>query len=406
MLTDLQATLDTRAEGRGIQSVTLQAVKSLSSGGKTDNAIIQGDNRIALELLKQRYKGKVRCAYIDPPYNNQEKYTHYVDDQSHDTWLDEIVECVKRIKPLLSPEGSLWVSIDDRQVHYLKVALDDVFGRENFVSTIIWEQRTTRENRKVFSNNHEYLLVYASDFKKFKDKRGLLDWNQEVLSRFKNPDNDPRGPWQSISLNVQAGHATKSQFYELVAPNGKRHSPPKGRCWVHNQDRLKQEIAKGNIWFGKDGNGVPRFKRFLSEMRRGFTPHTLWTADEVGTNDHAKKHLLELFTKQDVFDTPKPESLIKRILSIASEPNDLVLDAYLGSGTTAAVAHKMGRQYIGIERGDHAATHCVERIKEVIAGERGGISTEIGWTGGGAFHFYRLDSRSDRSKITGKRSRK
>ena len=270
-------------------------MKSLSSGGATDNAIIQGDNRLALQLLRQRYEGKIRCAYIDPPYNNQESYTHYEDRSDHEVWLADVIACVKQIKPLLRPDGSLWVSIDDREVHYLKVALDKVFGRENFVTTIVWQQRTTRENRKVFSNNHEYLLVYASNLAKFKAKRGLLDWDEEVVSRFKNADNDPRGPWQSVSANVQAGHATKSQFYEVVAPNGTRHNPPKGRCWVYNEVRMKAEIAKKNVWFGSSGSCVPRLKRFLRDARRGFTPHTLWSAEEVGTNDHAKKHLLELF---------------------------------------------------------------------------------------------------------------
>lgn len=401
MLTDLHTALDARGEGGGIHSMTFQSVESLSSGGETSNAIIQGDNAAALELLKLRYAQKVRCAYIDPPYNNQERYNHYHDVQDHETWLSEVVECAKKIKPLLRLDGSIWISIDDRQVHYLKVALDEVFGRDNFVTTIVWEQRTTRENRKAFSNNHEYLLVYAADLRKFKDKRGLLDWDDEVLSRFKNPDNDPRGPWQSVSANVQAGHATKSQFYDVVGPNGDRHRPPKGRCWVYNEQKMKQEIAGNNVWFGKKGDGVPRLKRFLRDARRGFTPKTLWPASEVGTNDQAKKHLLELFPNEAVFDTPKPEALIRRVLSIASEPGDLVIDAYLGSGTTAAVAHKMGRQYIGIERGDHAATHCVERIRKVIAGEKGGVSAELGWTGGGACHFYTLERQEDRTKIAG-----
>lgn len=401
MLTDLHTTLDAGGDGERAHSVTFQSVKDLSTGGQTDNAIIQGDNHLALELLKLRYGGKIRCAYIDPPYNNQERYTHYKDAQNHETWLAEVVACVKQIRPLLRPDGSLWVSIDDRQVHYLKVALDEVFGRENFVTTIIWEQRTTRENRKVFSNNHEYVLVYAMDLAQFKDKRGLLDWDDEVLARFKNPDNDPRGPWQSVSANVQAGHATKSQFYDVAAPNGRKHKSPKGRCWVYNEVRMKREIADNNVWFGKTGDCVPRLKRFLRDARRGFTPQTLWPAEEVGTNDHAKKHLLELFPRHAVFDTPKPEALIKRILCIASEPNDLVLDAYLGSGTTAAVAHKMGRRYIGIEQGDHAATHCVDRIRKVIAGEKGGVSAEVGWTGGGAFQFYLLDRQEDRTKIAG-----
>jgi adenine-specific DNA-methyltransferase len=391
-------------EGRGLDlapvgnsPATLRPVKSLFAGtGATENAIIQGDNRVVLGLLRSQYADKVRCAYIDPPYNNQERYTHYTDTQDHDTWLDGVVSCAMQIKPLLCPGGSLWISIDDRQVHYLKVALDEVFGRENFVSTIIWEQRTTRENRKVFSNNHEYVLVYARDFARFKERRGLLDWDDAARQRFRNPDDDPRGPWQSVSANVQAGHGTQGQFYALTAPNGRRHEPPKGRCWVYTQARMKEEIAQNNVWFGKDGNGVPRLKRFLRDARQGFTPHTLWPAGEVGTNDSAKKHLLELFPHQRLFDTPKPEALIRRILLIATEPGDLVLDAYLGSGTTAAVAHKMGRRYLGIEFGDHAVTHCAERLRKVIEGEQGGISSAVEWRGGGAFAFYELDCDQDR----------
>ena len=370
----------------------LRHVEGLSVNGDTSkNLIIQGDNGRALERLRPAYRSEVRCAYIDPPYNNQERYTHYTDNQDYDNWLSDVVTCVKNIKDLLRDDGSIWISIDDRQVHYLKVELDKVFGRSNFASTIVWEQRTTRENRKVFSNNHEYLLVYAKDIRKFKTARELLEWDSGILERFKNPDQDPRGPWQSISANVQAGHATPAQFYELVAPNGRRHSPPNGRCWAYTKARMVDEMANDNVWFGKDGNGVPRLKRFLSGARRGLTPHTLWSAREVGTNDSAKKHLLGLFPHKLVFDTPKPESLVERILTVATNPGDLVLDAYLGSGTTAAVAHKMERSYIGIERGDHAATHCADRLRQVIDGEQGGVSKKFSWRGGGGFRFYRLE---------------
>jgi adenine-specific DNA-methyltransferase len=340
--------------------------------------------------LASEFEGKVKCVYIDPPYNNNENYGHYDDRDTHDVWISSIVGCVDRLRRLLSDAGSIWVSIDEKQLHYLKVALDEVFGRENFVTTIVWQQRTTRENRKVFSNNHEYVLLYARNYSTFKASRGLLPWTEAIAGRFKNPDNDPRGPWQSISANAQAGHATASQFYELTAPNGKRHRPPNGRCWIYDQQRMKLEIARGNISFGPTGDNVPRIKRFLSEATRGVTPHTLWLAEEVGTNDSAKKHLLNLLPGAVVFDTPKPEGLIRRILEIATSPGDLVLDAYLGSGTTAAVAQKMGRKYIGIETGDHIITHCVERLRKVIAGETGGISREVGWNGGGGYDFLRL----------------
>lgn len=368
----------------------LVSLPRLSVGAGSGNKIIHGDNQRALDALALEFEGKVKCVYIDPPYNNNERYGHYEDRDSHDVWLSSVVSCVGRLKEFLIDTGSIWISIDERQLHYLKVALDDVFCRDNFITTIVWQQRTTRENRKVFSNNHEYVLVYALNYTKFKGSRGLLPWTGEIQSRFKNPDNDPRGRWQSISANAQGGHATPSQFYELTAPNGKRHRPPNGRCWIYDEQRMKIEIAKENIWFGRDGNGVPRVKGFLSEARRGLTPHTLWLADEVGTNDTAKKHLLNVLPDKPVFDTPKPEGLIRRILEIATVPGDFVLDAYLGSGTTAAVAQKMGRKYIGIEIGDHIVSHCVERLRKVIAGEPGGISPEVGWNGGGGYEFLRL----------------
>ena len=372
-------------------SPTLAPVKALFGGASAQsNRIVRGDNKTVLETLRAELAGQVRCIYLDPPYNNRESYSHYQDNESHDAWLSSIAACAAILKDFLCDTGSIWISIDDREVHYLKVALDNIFGRKNFVTTIVWQQRTTRENRKVVSNDHEYILVYAKNYLEFKSTRGLLPWTDEVLARFKNPDNDSRGLWQSVSANAQGGHATKSQFYELVAPNGKRHKPPNGRCWIYDKNRMNSEVAKNNIWFGRDGNGVPRVKRFLSDVKRGLTPHTLWLADEVGTNDSAKKHLLSLLPDNVVFDTPKPERLIQRILEIATVPGDLVLDAYLGSGTTAAVAQKMDRRYVGIEMGDHIITHCVERLRKVIAGEQGGISQTVGWNGGGGYKFFEL----------------
>lgn len=356
---------------------------------KSDNLIIQGDNKSILRGLQDVAKGSVTCAYIDPPYNNLENWTHYSDSERSGDWLSGLKDTAALIRDLLEPEGSLWVSIDDRELHYLKVALDDVFQRSNFVHTIVWQQRTTRENRKVFSNNHEYILVYARDAAAFKRKRNLLPADESLLGRYTNPDNDPRGPWQSVSLNAQAGHATAAQFYKLRAPSGKVHEPPKGRCWSFVEKRMKAEIAAGNIWFGRDGNGVPRLKKFLRESSIGLTPQTLWLASEVGTNDIAKKHVLSLLPDEEVFDTPKPEALVKRIFEIASNPGDLVLDAYLGSGTSAAVAQKMGRRYVGIEIGDHVLSHCVTRLNKVIEGEQGGVSGDTSWKGGGSYKLVK-----------------
>ncbi len=356
----------------------------------TGNALIHGDNLEVLKLLSKTYANRVKCVYLDPPYNNGESYLHYFDGMGHEEWLQAVTARLKQTKILLREDGSVWISIDDSELHYLKVAADTVFGRANFVGTIIWERRTTRENRKVFSRNHEYLLVYTKNIDIWSKVRNSLPITESVKGRYKNLDSDPRGPWQSVSANVQEGHATPHQYYTLMAPNGRIHSPPKGRCWGYAKPKMLEEIAKNNVWFGKDGNAVPRLKRFLKDRKTGLTPETLWLADDVGTTSKAKKHLLELFKEISLFDTPKPEQLIHRVLQISTNPGDLVLDPYLGSGTTAAVAHKMNRGYLGIETGEHIKTHCAERLQQVIAGEAGGVSKLVDWKGGGGFDFYRL----------------
>lgn len=365
-----------------------------SYGDRTaDNALIHGDNLEILRVLSPKLLGSVRCIYVDPPYNNQESYVHYKDALPHEDWLAETAPRIEQLWPLLRDDGSLWISIDDREAHYLKVALDERFGRDAFAATIVWQHRTTRENRRAFSYNHEYILVYAKNPRIFRDTRNRLALTPAVLNRYRNPDDDPRGPWQSVSLNVQAGHGTKTQFYKLRTPNGRRLLPPQGRCWVFTKARMQEEIRAHNIWFGKDGKCVPRLKRFLvHDNRGGLTPETLWCAEDVGTTYLAKKHLIAMFPRRRQFDTPKPESLIARILSIATDSGDLVMDAYLGSGTTAAVAHKMKRRYIGIERERSAIDLAEARLRLVIAGEANGISTRFNWHGGGGFELYRLPS--------------
>lgn len=365
-------------------------------GNNADNMIIKGDNCAVCDCLMDEFASKVKCIYIDPPYNNGEKYTHYSDVYDHEQWISNMKRIVTRLYQLLSDDGSLWISIDDNEVHYLKVLCDEVFGRNRFVTTIIWQHRTTRENRKTFSNNHEYILVYAKNPSVFKKSRNLLTVDDTVLSRYKNPDNDPRGPWQSVSLNVQAGHAVKSQFYSIKAPNGKVYNPPNGRCWIYNEERMQREIAENNIWFGKDQNGTPRKKKFLHEAKLGMNPETLWHASLVGTTNDAKKQLLALFPSMIVFDTPKPESLIRQILEIASDEGDLVLDAFLGSGTTAAVAHKIQRSYIGIDISSESISYALERLDRVIKGEQGGISKDVSWNGGGAFSYFEYHDGKNR----------
>lgn len=364
------------------------------------NILIHGDNKDVLAELWPEFANRIRCIYIDPPYNNGETYHYYDDNDTQGNWLRDMRRVLNLLKPLLSKDGSIWISIDDSEMAYLRVEADKIFGRENFAGTIIWQQRKSRENRAVFSFNHEYILVYAKDIKEFKKKRNLLPVDEDFInSKYKNPDNDPRGPWQSVTANVQSGHAVPSQFYTVVSPTGVKHDPPKGRCWIYNEERMKREIAKGNIWFGKDGSNTPRVKKFLRDAKIGLTPETIWLADEVGTSDSAKKQLMALFPDKDViFETPKPEELLKRIIEIASDEGDYVLDCYIGSGTTIATAHKLSRHYIGIEIGNHMSELVVKRMNKVIGGENSGISELVGWQGGGDFVFYNFDKKASQLK--------
>ena len=349
-----------------------------------DNRLIFGDNLLALKALEAEFAGKVKCVFIDPPYNTGSAFTHYDDGLEHSIWLGLMRDRLEIIRRLLSEDGSLWITIDDNEAHYLKVLCDEIFGRANFLANMVWEKRTSRENRRVFSFNHDHLLAYGKEKSEFEKIRNPLGLNNEVLSRYKNPDNDPRGPWQSVSANAQAGHATPSQFYKLRLPSGLEIDPPKGRCWLYTKERMAQEIEAGNIWFGAHGNNAPRIKKFLQENKdKGLTPETIWPASEVGTNDEAKKGLLQLLTHGPVFDNPKPEGLLERVLHIATNPGDLVLDSFAGSGTTGAVAHKMGRRWIMVELGEHCHTHIIPRLQKVIDGEdKGGITEAAGWKGG------------------------
>ncbi len=368
---------------------------SKMSNGEEDckNILIKGDNKVILPELTSLYGEKIKCIYIDPPYNNGDTYHYYNDNISTSAWLKDIKIVLTWLKQLLKKDGSIWISIDDKEMAYLKVEADKIFGRENFVCTIVWQQRKTRENRAVFSCNHEYVLVYAKNIKRFKNSRNLLPVGESFVDdKYKNPDNDPRGPWQSVSASVQAGHAVASQFYTIISPSGVEFNPPKGRCWVYNQERMIREIANNNIWFGHNGKNTPRIKKFLANAKIGLTPETLWAGDIYGTTDSAKKHLLSLFPEAEkVFDTPKPEELIKQIIEIASNEGEYILDCYLGSGTTIATAHKMKRNYIGIEIGNQMTELVVRRMKLVIAGETGGISKNVNWKGGGQFVLYNFN---------------
>lgn len=356
-----------------------------------DNRLIFGDNLLALKALEQEFAGKVKCVFIDPPYNTGSAFTHYDDGVEHSIWLGLMRDRLELIRRLLSDDGSIWMSIDDNEYPYLRVLSDEIFGRSNFVCTVIWEKRKSRENRRAFSFKHDYVVVYAKDKLRFERVRNPVPITQDVLDRYRNPDNDPRGSWQSVAITAQAGHATASQFYSITTPSGRVIDPPAGNCWRFNEAKLKELIAENRIYFGVGGANVPRQKKFLSESEdAGLTPETIWYADDVGTNDTAKRHSNAIFDG-DGFDSPKPEELIRRVLDIATNPSDLVLDSFGGSGTTGAVAHKMGRRWIMVELGEHCHTHIIPRLQKVIDGQDpGGVTEATGWQGGGGFRYYTL----------------
>lgn len=381
--------LSYQAEARAAQGVTGDLfVDTETTPSFKDNLLIQGDNLLALKALEQQYAGKVKCVFIDPPYNTGSAFTHYDDGVEHSLWLTLMRDRLEVIRTLLSEDGSLWITIDDNEAHYLKVLCDEVFGRASFIASNIWQKRYSRENREAIGDAHDYVLVYALNSIKFKTIRNLLPLGDKQKGVYKNPDNDYRGDWQSVSLLAQGYRP--NQMYEITAPNGQSHLPPTGNCWKVIKSEYKKLVEDNRVYFGKDGKGVPRRKEFLSSSK-GLVPWTWWTHEEVGHTDEAKKEIHAIFGKDDVFLTPKPERLIQRILHIATNQGDLVLDSFAGSGTTGAVAHKMGRRWIMIELGEHCKTHIVPRLKKVIDGEdQGGISKSVNWQGGGGYRFYRL----------------
>jgi len=366
----------------------LEPMKKYSFGvPESENMLIQGDNLETLKALLPYYAGRVKCIFIDPPYNTQNAFEHYDDNLEHSQWLTMMYPRLELLRELLdTKQGSIWISVDDSEAHYLKVIMDEIFGRENFVSSIIWQKKHTRSNdAKWFSDNHDFIIVYAKNKNQWKINK--LSRSEEQDKCYGNPDKDHRGPWASQPIQVKT--PSDDYIYEIVTPEGRKFWPPKGRSWQFKKERYFELVADNRIWFGKDGKNVPRIKKFLSEVQDGIVPLTIWPRQEVGDNQEAKGEMKILFPEIS-FSTPKPERLIQRMLELGSKAGDLVLDSFLGSGTTAAIAHKMGRKYIGIEMGEHAVTHCYERLKKVVDGEIGGISESQHWKGGGGFHFYRL----------------
>ena len=354
-----------------------------------DNRLVFGDNLLALKALEQEFAGRVKCIYIDPPYNTGSAFQHFDDGIEHSLWLSLMRDRLEILWRLLTPDGSLWISIDDYEMPYLRILLDETCGRGSFVACNVWQKRYSRENREAIGDTHEYVLVYAKSIDSFKQTRNKLPLGEKQLSVYKNPNNDPKGPWRGVSLSAQGYRP--NQMYEIVSPvTGKRHKPPEGSCWKVIEPEYKRLLAEGRIYFGKDGNAVPSRVQYLLAIE-GVVPWTWWPHEEVGHTDESKREIQVLFGKSDAFDTPKPERLINRIVHVASNPGDWVLDSFAGSGTTGAVAHKMGRRWIMVELGEHCHTHIIPRLRRVIDGDDpGGVTEAVGWKGGGGFRYYRL----------------
>ena len=364
-----------------------------------DNRLIFGDNLLALKALEQEFAGKIKCIFIDPPYNTGSAFTHYDDGVEHSLWLSLMRDRLDLLRRLLTEDGSLWITIDDNESHYLKVLCDEIFGRANFVANVVWQKKASPQANAVWlSDSHDHVLVFAKQ--KLAWRPGLLPRNDSADSRYLDVDNDPRGLWTSGDFTISlTGGQRGAQFartgvseniYEIETPSGRTLWPTKGRCWGASHKRYLELRSDNRIWFGKDGNNVPRIKRFLSEVQEGIVCTTVWLRTEVGDNQDAKREVMA-FNSDEVFSTPKPEQLLQRVIEVASARGDWVLDSFAGSGTTGAVAHKMGRRWIMVELGEHCHTHIIPRMKKVIDGEdRGGISKAVGWKGGGGFRYFRI----------------
>lgn len=352
-----------------------------------ENVLIQGDNLLALKALEQEYAGKVKCVCIDPPYNTGSAFQHYDDGIEHSLWLSLMRDRLELCRRILAEDGSLWIAADDNEGHYLKVMMDEVFGRANFVATVIWQKLHARNNSaQHLSTDHDFILVFAKDLTKW--KRNKVGRTEASDADFWNPDNDPRGQWRRSDLTAAKPYA--DGHYEVVGPTGEKFSPRANRYWSISRKTFEELLNDNRIWWGKSGTTFPFRKRFKSELGE-LVPTTVWMHEEVGNNREAKQEVTDLSGRDDIFSTPKPERLIHRILHIATNPGDLVLDSFAGSGTTGAVAHKMGRRWIMVELGEHAVTHVIPRLKKVIDGQDpGGVTTTTDWQGGGGFRFYRL----------------
>jgi len=382
------------AETRLLHNVSTVGDVTPDATRASDNLLIRGDalhgltSLLELPEFARVYAGNVRLCYIDPPFNTGQAFEHYDDALEHSVWLTMMRDRLVQIRRLLSESGSVWLHLDDAEVHRARCVLDEVFGATNYVATIIWRKTHSRENRTDISTIHENLLVYARDKTAWSRDRNRLPPTSEVIADYVNLDDDPRGPWKRTPAHAKAEKGRReSQYYTLVTPSGREVLPPEGRCWVYTQERFEELVADDRVWFGRHGTGVPRIKKFLSEVDPGLVPTSIWGHDEVGSTATAKQEIVTLFPGALPFSTPKPEALLHRLIYIATDPGDVVVDCFLGSGTTAAVAHKMGRRWVGMEwRPETVATYALPRLTKVAGGEDlGGVTNDTGWAGGGGF---------------------
>lgn len=357
------------------------------------NVLAIGDGLDVLEALTSEttvLNGGIRLVYIDPPFNTQVNFRQYRDTMKRSMWLSMMRERLMALQPLLSEDASIWVHLDDSEVHRARAVMDEVFGETAFVASVVWQKKTTRDSRAAFSSNHDTILVYAPiGPRKWKTSRNLLAKdNAHLLNR----DNDPRGPWADAPFTAPGYRS--AQQYEIVTPTGRILHPPRGRSWYATEPTYQNLLAEERIWFPKGGDGSPRLKLFAHQLR-GLVPFTVWGTSDTGTNDDAKRHLMALFPDQEVFDTPKPESLLERIIHIATNPGELVVDIFGGSGTTAAVAHKMRRRWVVAERNAQTVLDFFyPRLQRVINGtDPGGITEATSWVGGGSFEIVHVSPR-------------
>ena len=378
--------LERPEHGHGKAAHSANSPKGSAAATEQANMLIHGDNLLALKALEADYTGKIKCICIDPPYNTGSAFEHYDDGLEHSVWLSLMRDRLEIMRKLLSEDGSIWVFADDSESHYLKVMMDEIFGRRNFICDLVWQKRTSPESRLTLGSAHDYILCFGKNSSSVDLNR--LPATSDSVKGYSNPDNDPRGDWASTDFTAQGWRP--NQMYTIETPSGTIYESPENRCWGATEPVFKKHLKDNRIWFGRNSDSRPRLKKFLCE-HEGLSSWSWLANDIVGHNQEAKKESNALFGSDDSFATPKPERLIHRILTIATNPGDLVLDSFAGSGTTGAVAHKMGRRWIMCELGEHAFTHIVPRMRKVIDGEDpGGVTETTNWKGGGGFRTYQL----------------